>query len=30
MYGTKDKKPILQNGALPSELPKMPGQGAAP
>jgi penicillin-binding protein 2 len=30
MYGTKDKKPILQDGRLPSELPKLPGQGASP
>ncbi|NVI89782.1 penicillin-binding protein 2 [Actinomadura sp. BRA 177] len=30
MYGTKDRKPILKDGKLPSELPKMPGQGTAP
>ncbi|TDD83697.1 penicillin-binding protein 2 [Actinomadura darangshiensis] len=30
MYGTKDKKPILKDGKLPSELPSMPGEGAAP
>lgn len=30
MYGTKDRKPLLDDGKLPSELPKMPGEGAAP
>ncbi|MFA1544338.1 penicillin-binding protein 2 [Actinomadura monticuli] len=30
MYGTKDRKPILKDGRLPSELPKTPGEGAAP
>jgi penicillin-binding protein 2 len=30
MYGTKDKKALLEDGRLPSELPKMPGEGAAP
>ncbi len=30
MYGTKDKKPLLKDGKLPSELPKTPNTGAAP
>ncbi|RFS83234.1 penicillin-binding protein 2 [Actinomadura spongiicola] len=30
MYGTKDRKPILRNGGLPSELPPLPGTGTAP
>ncbi|MFA1547786.1 penicillin-binding protein 2 [Actinomadura chokoriensis] len=30
MYGTKKGKAILKDGDLPSELPKMPGAGAAP
>ncbi|NDU75510.1 penicillin-binding protein 2 [Actinomadura sp. DSM 109109] len=30
MYGTKDRKAILQDGRLPSELPRMPAEGAAP
>ncbi|MEU8119474.1 penicillin-binding protein 2 [Spirillospora sp. NPDC049024] len=30
MYGTKDRKPILQDGKLPSELPRMPAEGTAP
>ena len=30
MYGTKDHKPLLQDGKLPAELPKLPGAGAAP
>lgn len=30
MYGTKDRKPILKDGKLPTEIPKMPGSGTAP
>lgn len=30
MYGTKGGKALLKDGKLPSELPKMPGVGAAP
>ncbi|WP_242905820.1 penicillin-binding protein 2 [Actinomadura terrae] len=30
MYGTKDKKPLLKDGRLPSELPKPPADGASP
>ncbi|HEY8482844.1 MAG TPA: penicillin-binding protein 2 [Spirillospora sp.] len=30
MYGTKDRKPILEDGELPTELPRLPGSGAAP
>lgn len=30
MYGTKDRKAILQDGRLPSELPRMPAEGTAP
>ncbi|GAA4384265.1 penicillin-binding protein 2 [Actinomadura verrucosospora] len=30
MYGTKDRKAILQDGRLPSELPRMPVEGTAP
>ncbi|GAA4233406.1 penicillin-binding protein 2 [Actinomadura meridiana] len=30
MYGTKDRKALLTDGKLPSEVPPLPGQGAAP
>ncbi|MEV3921718.1 penicillin-binding protein 2 [Actinomadura coerulea] len=30
MYGTKDRKAILQDGRLPSELPRIPAEGTAP
>ncbi|MGI5207935.1 penicillin-binding protein 2 [Spirillospora sp. CA-108201] len=30
MYGTKDRKALLQDGRLPSELPRMPVEGNAP
>ncbi|MFG2091213.1 MULTISPECIES: penicillin-binding protein 2 [unclassified Spirillospora] len=30
MYGTKDRKPILKDGRLPTGIPKMPGSGTAP
>ncbi|MFD0687545.1 penicillin-binding protein 2 [Actinomadura fibrosa] len=30
MYGTKDRKPLLKNGRLPTELPRPPADGAAP
>ncbi|TDC55191.1 penicillin-binding protein 2 [Actinomadura sp. KC345] len=30
MYGTKDREPILDNGRLPTEVPKLPGTGTAP
>ncbi|TDC89692.1 penicillin-binding protein 2 [Actinomadura sp. 7K507] len=30
MYGTKDREPILKDGELPTDIPKMPGSGTAP
>ncbi|MGP4029768.1 penicillin-binding protein 2 [Actinomadura sp. 3N407] len=30
MYGTKDRKPILEDGRLPTDIPKMPGSGTTP
>ncbi|XRQ12765.1 penicillin-binding protein 2 [Actinomadura welshii] len=30
MYGTKDRKPILEDGKLPTDIPKLPGTGTAP
>ncbi|WP_131742171.1 penicillin-binding protein 2 [Actinomadura roseirufa] len=30
MYGAKDVKPLLKDGRLPTDLPKPPGEGAAP
>ncbi|GAA0561253.1 penicillin-binding protein 2 [Actinomadura livida] len=30
MYGTKDSKPILEDGRLPTDIPKLPGSETAP
>ncbi|QXJ20915.1 penicillin-binding protein 2 [Actinomadura graeca] len=30
MYGTKDNKPLLKDGRIPSDLPKPPADGAVP